>query len=192
MPEASDFFAEDESDELRHIRSEILRYRTTDLMNDRERARFFGLPEGCRMREGAKILRPERFTCGTHVWIGENAILDAQGGLSVGHNSQIGLGVMIWSHTTHEQAVAGETAQDKRLIKYKPTAIGSNTFIGGPSVIGPGVTIGDRVIVSPMSFVERDLPDGAIYSNSRWRRDTDRRIEALEQQLEMLRAQLDG
>ncbi len=177
------YFPEDEPDDLAHIRSEILRYRATSLMNDRERAQFLGLPEGCRMRENAKILRPERFVCGTHVWIGEGAVLDAQGGLEIGDNTQIGLSVMVWSHTTHKQALAGETAQDKRLIDYKPTRIGSNCFIGGPSVIGPGVTIGDGVIVSPLSFVETDLPDGSVYSGRRIRGESDMRIEALERQV---------
>jgi acetyltransferase-like isoleucine patch superfamily enzyme len=181
------FFAEDEAPDLRHIRSEILRYRTTDLMNDRERAAFFGLPQGCRMREGAKIIHPEKFTCGTHVWIGENAILDAQGGLSVGDNSVIASHVMVWTHTTHRQAVAGQTSQDKSLIRYEPTSIGANTFIGGPSVIGLGVTIGDGVIVSPMSFVEEDLADGTVYSNNRRRDDLEQRVAALEAEIAALR-----
>jgi acetyltransferase-like isoleucine patch superfamily enzyme len=185
------YFPEFEEEDLAHIRSEILRYRTTFLMNDRERARFLGLPEGCRIRENAKILRPDRFTCGTHVWIGEGAVLDAQGGLEIGDNTQIGLNVMVWSHTTHEQAIAGETGQSKDRITYTPTRIGSNTFIAGPSVIGPGVTIGDRVIVSPMSFVDRDLPDGAVYSNNRRRRESDRRIEVLEAEVAELRALLE-
>ena len=188
MTEANDLFPEQESEDLRHIRSEILRYQTTALMNDRERARFFGLPEGCRMREGAKILRPERFKCGTHVWIGENAILDAQGGLEVGNNTQIGLSVMVWSHTTHRQAVAGQTAQSKELIKYAPTKIGINTFIGGPTVIGPGVTIGDGVVISPLSFVEHDLPDGTVYSNNIWRTDLEKRTAALEAEVADLKA----
>lgn len=184
------YFPEQEKEDLQHIRSEILRYRTTELMNDRERARFLGLPDGCRIRENAKILRPENFTCGTNVWIGEGAVLDAQGGLEIGDNTQIGLSVMVWSHTTHLQALAGETGRRKESIKYTSTKIGSNSFIGGPSVIGPGVTIGDGVIVSPLSFVERDLPDGAVYSNNRFRRTTERDLETLVSELTELRAEV--
>jgi len=124
------YFPEQEKEDLQHIRSEILRYRTTELMNDRERARFLGLPDGCRIRENAKILRPENLTCGTNVWIGEGAVLDAQGGLEIGDNTQIGLSVMVWSHTTHLQALAGETGRSKESIKYTSTKIGSNSFIG--------------------------------------------------------------
>ena len=182
------YFPSDESGDLAKIRGEILRYRSTVLMNDRERAEFLGLPEGCRMRENAKILNPEEFVCGTYVWIGEGAVLDAQGGLEVGDNTQIGLSVMVWSHTSHKQAVAGETAQDKSNIDYRSTRIGKNCFIGGPSVIAPGVTIGDGVIVSPLSFVDRDLPDGAVYSGNRTIRDYEKRIVALEAEVAEIQA----
>jgi acetyltransferase-like isoleucine patch superfamily enzyme len=184
------YFPEQESEDLEHIRSEILRYRSTSLMNDRERARFLGLPAGCRIRENAKILNPDRFTCGTDVWIGEGAILDAQGGLEIGDNTQIGLSVMIWSHTTHLQALVGETGKSKDKIAYTPTKVGSNTFIGGPSVIGPGVTIGNGVIISPLSFVERDLPDGAVYSNNRLRRHAERDLANLQLEVDELRSEV--
>jgi acetyltransferase-like isoleucine patch superfamily enzyme len=180
------YFPEQEGAELSHIRSQILTYRSTALMNDRERAAFLGLPEGCRIRENAKILNPERFVCGTNVWIGEGAVLDAQGGLEIGDNTQIGLSVMIWSHTTHSQALAGETGRDKSKIVYKPTKIGSNTFIGGPSVVGPGVTIGTGVIVSPLSFVERDLDDGAVYSNNKLMKGLLDRVAHLETAVQRL------
>ena len=184
------YFPKDESEELAHIRSEILRYRSTALMNDRERAQFLGLPEGCRIRENAKILNPEKLVCGTNVWIGEGAILDAQGGLEIGNNTQIGLSVFIWSHSTHMQAIAGETAQDNRLIEYKPTRIGSNCFIAGPSVIAPGVTIGDRAIISPLSFVEEDVPPRGIVSIRAVRRADEKRLASLESEIEQLRERL--
>lgn len=184
------YFLEQEAADLEHIRSEILRYRSTFLMNDRERARFLGLPSGCRIRENAKILSPDRFKCGTDVWIGEGAIVDAQGGLEIGNGTVIGSSVLVWSHTSHRQALAGEMGKSKDLIEYTPTKIGSNTFIGGPSVIGPGVTIGDGVIVSPLSFVELDLPDGAVYSNNRFRVDAERDIAALQREVEELGAEL--
>jgi acetyltransferase-like isoleucine patch superfamily enzyme len=144
------YFPDNEPPELQEIRSQILRYRSSDLMNDRERAAFFGLPEGCRMREYAKIINPERLKCGVNVWIGEWAVLDASGGLEIGDNSQVGVGVMVWSHTSHIQALRGETGSSKTGIVRNATRVGSNCFIAGPSVIAPGVTLGDRVVVSPM------------------------------------------
>jgi UDP-3-O-[3-hydroxymyristoyl] glucosamine N-acyltransferase len=177
-------FFEDDTDDLRHIRTEILKYRTSQLMNDRERARFLGLHETTRIRENAKIIRPEKFKCGHHVWIGEGAVLDAQGGLEIGNYCQIGLNVMVWSHSTHKQALASQTGISKELIQYKPTKIGDNCFIAGPSVIAAGVTIGNNVLVSPMSFVDRDLPDGTVFSPAR-------RMKTLEKEVAELRAEIE-
>ena len=38
-----------------------------------------------------------------------------------------------------------------------------------------------------MSFVEEDLPDGAVYSNNRWRTAMDQRVAALEAEIAELR-----
>jgi acetyltransferase-like isoleucine patch superfamily enzyme len=166
------------------LRHQILTYFMTSIMTDTERAKVLGLPEGCRVREGAKILNIENFTCGEHVWVGEGAILDAQGGLSVGSHTQIGLNVMVWSHTSHWQALQGQTGTGRKNISYKPTKIGERCFIGGPSVIMPGVTIGNKVLVAPMSVVEHDLADGTISTG------TNRIISQLEERIAVLEKRL--
>ncbi|QOY52682.1 acyltransferase [Candidatus Sulfurimonas baltica] len=146
------------------LREQILKYFASSTMTDVERARLFGLPENCRMREGAKIISPENLKIGKNVWIGENAILDASGGLEIGDNTQIGLGVYIWSHDSYKSAIMGiNTKENKKGIIRKKTTIGKNCFIGGPSVIMPGVSIHDKCVISPMSVVYEDLPDKTIY-----------------------------
>lgn len=153
-------------------------------MDDIERARFLGLPSGCRMRENAKIISPDKLEIGENVWIGEGAVLDASGGLSIGAETQIGLYALIWSHTSHLQAMAGETGSSRQGIVRAATSIGERCFIGGPSVIAPGVTIGDRVIVSPFSLVSEDLPDGTVYNEQHRVKRLERRIAKLESVLE--------
>ena len=170
------------------LRTQILAYQMTDALTDVERARFFSLPEGCRMRERAKILAPGKLSLGHHVYIGEGAILDAQGGLTIGDYTQIGANVLVWSHSSHNQALAAQTGISHAAIVYKPTTIGSNTFIVGPSVVAPGVTIGNRVIVSPLSFVDRDLPDDAVFSPAKDLRALQARVEHLEKMLELVLA----
>lgn len=44
----------------------------------------------------------------------------------------------------------------------KPITIGSDVWIGGSSVICPGVTIGDRSIIAAGSVVTKDVPSGVI------------------------------
>ena len=113
-------------------------------------------------------------------------MLDAQGGVTVGDYTQIGLGVMVWSHTSHRQAVLSQTSLTRENITYRPTKIGNGCFIGGPSVIAPGVNIGDRVIVSPLTFVDRDVPDDAVIGGNREARRLQGRIEQLEETITSL------
>lgn len=166
------------------LRAQILGYAMTEHMTDRERAKFLGLPEGCRMRERAKIICPEKFQCGRNLWIGEGVMLDAQGGLSIGDETQLGMGVMVWTHSSHRQALHGETGSSRERIIYKPTSIGRNCFIGGPSVILPGVKIGNNVLVPPMSVVGEDLADGTFFL------DSGRQVKELRSKVEMLEKQL--
>ena len=181
-------FDEDTDDSLR---KQILTYHISGVLTDRERARLLNLPRGCRIRERAKILKPENFRCGENVWIGEGAVLDAQGGLEIGDNTQVGLNVMIWSHTSHNQAISGKTGSGtKEGIEYKSTKIGKNVLIAGPSVIAPGVTIGDGAIISPLTFVSRDVPDDAVLSPHRDLRNLQKRVTRLEETVEKLQSTL--
>src|SRR5262249_49437069 len=162
------------------LRSQILERFAAELMTDVERARLFGLPEGCRIRERAKILAPEKLKCSKHLWIGEGGVLDAQGGLEIGDYTQIGTGVMIWTHSSYKQANLGETGRTREHIEYKPTKIGSRVFIAGPSVVLPGVTIGDGAIIQPLTLVSRDILPSEAYGTALEMRRMVRRIEVLE------------
>lgn len=159
-PTPSEPFFEDRVD----LRAQILKYEAARVMSDVERARFFDLPRGCRMREGAKIISPENLKIGEHCWIGENAILDASGGLEIGEHTSIGLGVFIWTHDSHKMNIRGENQREhNHRIKRRPTKIGSRVFIAGPSVILAGVTVGDGCVIAPMSLVTHDLPAGTVF-----------------------------
>lgn len=155
-----------ENERNNKLRNSILRRFIGLIMTDDERAEMFNLPEGCRIREGAKILSPENFKCGKYVWIGENAMLDASGGLEIGDHTSIGLSVFIWSHTSHLANLSMNNVIGSPLIVRKSTKIGSGCFIAGPSVILSGVTIGDKVIVMPMSVVTKDVPSYTMVAGS--------------------------
>ena len=48
-------------------------------------------------------------------------------------------------------------------VEYaKPVKIGHNCWIGGRSVINPGVTIGDNVVIASGAVVTKDVPDNAV------------------------------
>lgn len=155
-------FRIEDNERARTLRGDILKRAMSFVMTDDERAALFGLPKGCRIRENAKIISPENLLCGEHVWIGENAVLDASGGLEIGSHTSIGLTVFIWSHTSSFTNLTMENYSASPYIERKKTKIGSGVFIGGPSVIYPGVTVGDKVVVLPMSVITQDVPSNSI------------------------------
>jgi acetyltransferase-like isoleucine patch superfamily enzyme len=167
------------------LREQILTYAISQSMTDRERAKLLGLPDGCRIRENAKIISPENLICGKNVWIGEGTVLDASGGLEIGDNTQFGLYTLVFSHDSVFQALAGETGTSRKKIMRKPVCIGSNCFIGGLSIILPGVTIGNRAIVRPMSLIGKDVPDRKVTLG-----DYGDRIVDLEQRMELVERKL--
>lgn len=136
------------------------------ILTDQERAAYYHLPEGCRMRENAKIISPENLKCGRHVWIGEGAVLDASGGLEIGDHTTIGVGVYVWTHSSHMANLSMANYPGNDLIIRKPTKIGSGVFLVGPSVVYAGVTIGDRTVVLPMSSVTKSFEGNCMIGGS--------------------------
>lgn len=188
-PTAMNFFRADTPFD---VRRQVLHAIASAAMSDVERAQFYGLPEGCRMREGAKIISPENLTMGENIWIGENAILDASGGLEIGSHTSIGLGVFLWTHDSHQMNLMGlNTAEGRDKIKRRPTKIGKNCFVAGPSVVMPGVTVGDGCVIAPLSLVKNDLKDGTVFTPYRDLLKLERRVKALEARLTNLSAQIE-
>jgi len=154
------------SDRADALRPDILREFVGALMTDDERARANGLPQGCRMRDGAKIYSRENLICGEFVWIGENAKLDASGGLEIGEHTSIGLDVFIWSHSSFLTNLCKANASGSPLIKRAPTVIGAGCFLAGPCVVLAGCKVGDGCVILPFSTVSRDIPPFSLAGGS--------------------------
>ena len=80
------------------------------------------------------------------------------GKVTIGDNCQLAPNVAIYTagHPVHP---------DSRNSAYEygiPVSIGDNCWIGGNSVICPGVKIGNNVIIGAGSVVTKDIPDWAI------------------------------
>ncbi len=154
------------------------------LLTDEERAKFYNLPKGCRIRENAKIISPENFICGEFVWIGEGAILDASGGLEIGNHSTIGVGVLVWSHTSYLSNLAMSNYSGNPFIQRSKTTIGNGVYVVGPTVIYPGVTIGDKTVVLPMSTVTQSFAGNCMIGGSPAKKIKDISDEDIERQIE--------
>ena len=153
------FFDDERSNRLR---PQILTDLVGQYMNDQERARLLGLPETTRIRERTKVISPERLRIGEHCWIGEGAVLDASGGLEIGAHTSIGLNCLIFTHSSWLANMMLENYSGSDLIERKPVRIGKGCFIGGNSVIMPGVTIGDQATIQPLSVVAKDIPERSL------------------------------
>ncbi|HEX6343333.1 acyltransferase [Umezawaea sp.] len=157
------FFDDERSNRLRpHILTELV----GQYMNDQERAKLFGLPETTRIRERAKVISPDRLKIGDHCWIGEGAVLDASGGMEIGEHTSIGLNCLVFTHSSWLANMMLENHSGTDLIERKPVRIGKGCFIGGNSVIMPGVTIGDFATVQPLSVVAKDVPERSLVAGN--------------------------
>lgn len=77
--------------------------------------------------------------------------------IEIGDGTQIGPGVQFYAADHPRDAVSRAAG-----IEFgKPIVIGRNVWIGGNSVILPGVTIGNDAIIGAGSVVTRDVQEGA-------------------------------
>jgi acetyltransferase-like isoleucine patch superfamily enzyme len=126
-----------------------------DLITDRSRnAAEYGFGAGTTCYDSVLILGDVKV--GKNCWIGPNVILDGTGGLEIGDYVCIDSGVQIYSHDSSRRFVSFGQSTDPRAA----TKIGSGVFIGPQTIITMGVTVGDRVMIGAMSFVNKNIPSG--------------------------------
>ncbi|MBO4955617.1 MAG: sugar O-acetyltransferase [Muribaculaceae bacterium] len=110
------------------------------------------------------INQPFRCDYGENIHIGENflanfnlTILD-EARVTIGDNVFIGPNVSIY---TACHPLDAETRR-KWVEWAEPVTIGNDVWIGGNTVILPGVTIGNGVVIGAGSVVSRDIPDYSL------------------------------
>ena len=115
---------------------------------------------------GEKIYVEPPFRCdyGCNISIGENfyanydcIILDVCS-VSIGNNVFFAPRVNIFTagHPVDAQV------RNEMLEFGKPVSIGNNVWVGGNTVINPGVKIGNNVVIGSGSVVTKDIPDNVI------------------------------
>ena len=96
------------------------------------------------MVQGVKSLE-----MGKNVDIGAFAYINAEAGVVLEEDVQIGGGVKIYSVSTVDN-------KRGRVVLKKNCRIGAN------SVVMPGVTVGENSVIGALSFVNKDIPDNVI------------------------------
>lgn len=110
---------------------------------------------------------------GEHIYIDEgtfinvNAIFLDNNIINIGKNGLIGPGVQLL--TASHPLSAGErliTSNGNLKTSYKtfskPIHIGDNVWIGGNTVVLPGITIGNNVTIGAGSVVTKNIPDNLL------------------------------
>lgn len=76
----------------------------------------------------------------------------------IGANAMLAPGVHIYSATHPIDPMERNSGKEFG----KPVKIGDNVWIGGRSVIAPGVTLGNNVVVAAGSVVTKSFPDNVV------------------------------
>ena len=88
--------------------------------------------------------------------IGDDNLIDARGGLSIGKNCNFSTGVRIWTaqHNPQNTGFAYESA---------PVRVGSRCWISSNVTLLPGVTVGDGCVIASGAVVTKDCEAYGFY-----------------------------
>ena len=108
----------------------------------------------------------ENIYLGDNVEINMNCVFLDCNRIAIGDNSGLGPGVQIYA-VGHPVAPGERIMRNKEGARYwashtVPVTIGCNVWIGGGSIILPGVTIGDGTTVGAGSVVSKPLPANCL------------------------------
>ena len=125
--------------------------------------------------EGAWVESPfycdygENIYLGQHTFINMSCVFLDSAEIRIGANGLIGPNVQLYtvSHPLRaaDRIVAGWTPAMGRSIyrtSAAPIQIGSGVWIGGGTIVMPGVTIGDNVTIGAGSIVTQNLPSNVL------------------------------
>ena len=85
--------------------------------------------------------------------------------ITIGKNGLIAPYVQIYA-ATHPLKASERIIETEKGSSYitsaKPVTVGDNVWLGGNSIVFPGVTIGNNVTIGAGSVVTKDIPDNVL------------------------------
>ena len=145
-----------------HAKRIIHRYNNLEPDNDQERQAL--LKSLVIVNGSATIEAPFRCDYGYNIEVGDGffanygcVMLDVCR-ITIGRNVLLGPGVHIYAATHPLDAHVRSTQQEYG----KPVTIGSNVWVGGGTIICPGVTVGSNTTIGAGSVVTKDIPDNVL------------------------------
>jgi maltose O-acetyltransferase len=139
--------------------------RLNDTPNERREARFKVLRSIlASVGHGTEIKSPFSCDYGKHIRIGRNGFINYGcvfldcNFIQIGDDAQVGPGVHIY--TAHHPV--DPEKRRKGLEGARPVNIGHNVWLGGRTVICPGVSIGENSVIGAASVVLKNIPANCL------------------------------
>lgn len=132
--------------------SKILAQRALDRYLGYKDPIAFARSLGVRINGNVRFYGINRAMFGSEPWL-----------ISIGDNVFITAGV---TFVTHDGGTLVLRRDDPTLEWTAPISIGNDVYIGVGSLLLPGVTIGDRVVVGARSVVTKDVPSGNVVAGN--------------------------
>jgi len=95
--------------------------------------------------------------CGDNIFFNVNCVVLDENKVTIGSNVFIGPGVQIYTASHPLDAITRRTHKIS-----KPIIIGDDCWIGGNSIILPGITIGNGCVIGAGSVVTKNIPDNSL------------------------------
>ena len=117
---------------------------------------------------GFQVRAAARLVVGPRAQIGDHAILDARGGLTIGADANLSTGVQIWTadHAWNSRDFAYQTAE---------VTIGDRAWLGPRVVVLPGTVVGEGTVVAAGAVARGVLEPFSLYGGVPARKLADRR-----------------
>ena len=94
---------------------------------------------------------------GSNVYFNVNCVILDATQVTIGNNVLFGPNCQIYTSTHPTDAI------ERQKIEFsKPVSIGNDCWIGGNSVILPGITIGNNCTIGAGSVVTKNIPDNCV------------------------------
>ncbi len=107
----------------------------------------------------------ENISIGANTFINTNCMFLDNNTISIGKNGLIAPYVQIYT-ASHPLKASERILEDENGSRYltstQPVSIGDNVWIGGNTVIFPGVAIGNNVTIGAGSVVTKSIPDNVL------------------------------
>ena len=158
--------------ELWHRAKDLVRdYNATDSADDVQKRKILEQLLGG-VGEQLWITAPFHVDYGCNIYFGDHCEVNMNctflddNKIIIGNHALIAPHVQIYTayHPTHYLDRFGESTDGFAFCKTQtaPVIIGDHVWIGGGTIILPGVTIGDNVVIGAGSLVTRDIPSDSI------------------------------